>query len=137
MGFRKTGLMYSSNFLIHMQSSGAATVTCNGNYINPLMLEGDNNDDENRERGDPTVSMGSGRRKKRSTVKRTLTKRQDASPAEQEFSENRNLVSAVVLTASQLASHPMLTHLWIMLSIFNNFTDGGSLHNLPLGFSYL
>ena len=85
-----------------MQASGAATVMCNANYINPLLLKGDNNDDENQERGDPTVSMGSGRRKKRSTVKRTLTKRQDASPAGQKLSESRNLVSTPNTTANQL-----------------------------------
>ena len=57
------------------------------NYINPLGLEGDISGDQ--EGGaDPTVSMGSGRRKKRSTVKRALSKRQEVAQPEQELSEN-------------------------------------------------
>ena len=60
-------------------------------YINTLGLSGDIGGDQEGG-GDPTVSMGSGRRKKRSTMKRTLTKRQDVAPVEQEISENVTLV---------------------------------------------
>ena len=108
-------------------------MTCNSNYINPLMLEDDVNDNENQERGDPTVNMGSGRRKKRRTVKRTLIKRQDTSQAEQEMSENRNLVSAIILTASQsliLIYKPPRTDTSLRYAVHAyfleiNFTNGG------------
>ena len=68
---------------------------CSNQYINPLNLEGDFSDQGNEESGDPTVGMGTGRRKKRSTVKRTMrNKRQEAStPNEQGLSENITLVS--------------------------------------------
>ena len=45
---------------------------CSNQYINPLNLEGDFSDQGDEEGGDPTVDMGTGRRKKRSTVTRTL-----------------------------------------------------------------
>ena len=69
-------------------------MTCSNQYINPLGLGSDGNDsDEQEQGGDPTVGMGTGRRKKRSTVKRTLrNKRQEAS-TEQGMSENVTLVS--------------------------------------------
>ena len=78
-----------------MQSSGAATVTCDNQYINPLMLEDDvGNDPEGQEGGDPTVSMGSGRRRKRSTVKRTLRNKRQEAPSEQDLTELRSLVNS-------------------------------------------
>ena len=44
-------------------------------------------------REDPTVSMGSGRRKRRSTVKRILrNKRQDVPSTEQDLSQNITVV---------------------------------------------
>ena len=65
-------------------------MTCDGRYINPLGLIGDVGGDQ--EGG--TMSMGSGRRKRRSTIKRTLRKKrqEDVSPDEQNSSENRTLV---------------------------------------------
>ena len=67
---------------------------CQGNYINPLQLEGDRSDEQNeQEGGDPTVRMGTGRRKKRSTVKRTLRNRQQEKTTEQDVTESRVLVS--------------------------------------------
>ena len=74
-----------------MQSTGGATVMCQNNFVNPLQLEGDGSDLENQqEGGDPTVGMGTGRRKKRNTVKRTLrNKRQETSTE----TINRELVS--------------------------------------------
>ena len=67
---------------------------CNNEYINPLNLEGDLSDQGDQEGpgGDPTVSMGTGRRKKRSTVKRTLRNKRQEAPIEQQLSENRTLV---------------------------------------------
>ena len=69
-------------------------MTCSNQYINPLQLVGDSID-EGDEGGDATVGMGTGRRKKRRTVKRTLrNKRQEAlTPNEQGLSENVTLVS--------------------------------------------
>ena len=69
-------------------------MTCSNQYINPLQLVGDSID-EGDEGGDPTVGMGTGRRKKRSTVKRTLRNKPQESltPAEQGLSENVTLVS--------------------------------------------
>ena len=63
-------------------------------YINPLNLEGEFIDEGDEEGGDPTVGMGTGRRKKRTTVKRTLrNKRQESlMPTEQGISENVTLV---------------------------------------------
>ena len=76
------------------QSTDTASVTCTNQYINPreLVVESDLNSDEER---DPTVNMGNGRRKKRSTVKRTLrNKRQDVAPqVEKDMSENITYVS--------------------------------------------
>ena len=68
-------------------------MTCNPQYINPLGLVGDAGINiVGRE--DPTVSMGSGRRKKRSTVKRSLrNKRQNVLPTEQDLSQNITVVS--------------------------------------------
>ena len=64
-------------------------MTCNNQYINPLGLEGDAEvDDEQEQGGDPTVSMGIGRRKKRSTVKRMLRNKRQEVPTEQGLSEN-------------------------------------------------
>ena len=78
-----------------IQSTGAATVICNDKYINPLRLEGDLSDNqEGQEGGDPTVSMGSGRRRKRSTVKRTLRNKRQEAPAEQDLTEHRSLVNS-------------------------------------------
>ena len=78
-----------------MQSTGGATVVCQGNYINPLQLEGDGGDEENQqEGGDPTVGMGTGRRKKRSTVKRTLRNKRQETPTEQDLTEDRVWVSS-------------------------------------------
>ena len=78
-----------------MQSTGGATVVCQGNYINPLQLEGDGGDEENQqEGGDPTVGMGTGRRKKRSTVKRTLRNKRQETPTEQGLTEDRVWVSS-------------------------------------------
>ena len=76
------------------QSTGDASVTCTPQYINVLGLEGDITGDQEGG-GDPTVSMGNGgRRKKRSTIKRTLrTKRQEETAVDQEVSENITLVS--------------------------------------------
>ena len=74
-----------------MQSTGGATVMCQNNYVNPLQLEGDGSDVENQqEGGDPTVGMGTGRRKKRNTVKRTLRNKRQETPTE---TINRELVS--------------------------------------------
>ena len=74
-----------------MQSTGGATVMCQNNFVNPLQLEGDGSDLENQqEGGDPTVGMGTGRRKKRNTVKRTLRNKRQETPTE---TINRELVS--------------------------------------------
>ena len=76
------------------KKTGRATVVCQDNYINPLRLEGDGSDEENQqEGGDPTVGMGTGRRKKRSTVKRILRNKRQETPTEQGLSENITLVS--------------------------------------------
>ena len=58
-----------------------------------------NVNEENQEGIDPTTNTGGGgRRRKRSTVKRTLRKRQEITPtAQQDLSENRTLVSAIIL----------------------------------------
>ena len=77
------------------QSSGSASVTCSNEYINPLSLEGDFIDEGDEEGGDPTVGMGTGRRKKRSTVKRTLRNKRQEIPIEQGLSENITLVSSL------------------------------------------
>ena len=77
----------------NMQSltTGGTTVMCQNNYVNPLQLEGDGSDLENQqEGGDPTVGMGTGRRKKRNTVKRTLRNKRQETPTE---TINRELVS--------------------------------------------
>ena len=75
----------------NMQSTGGATVMCQNNFVNPLQLEGDGSDLENQqEGGDPTVGMGTGRRKKRNTVKRTLRNKRQETPTE---TINRELVS--------------------------------------------
>ena len=66
---------------------------CSNQYINPLNLEGDFSDQGDEEGGDPTVDMGTGRRKKRSTVKRTLRNKRQEAPTEQGLSENVTLVS--------------------------------------------
>ena len=68
---------------------------CNNKYINPLKLEGDSLSDnqEGQEGADPTVSMGSGRRRKRSTVKRTLRNKRQEATAEQDLTEHRSLVN--------------------------------------------
>ena len=78
-----------------MQSSGTATVICNGRYINPKSLEGDLNDNQDsQEGGDQTQPMGSRRRRKRSTIKRTLrNKRQDVAAPDKDLSENITFVS--------------------------------------------
>ena len=69
-------------------------MTCSNQYINALGLGGDADvDDEQEQGGDPTVSMGTGRRKKRSTVKRTLRNKRQEAPADQGLSENITLVS--------------------------------------------
>ena len=75
-----------------MQSTGGASVTCSSEFINPQNLAGDLGDQEG---GDPTVSMGTGRRKKRSTVKRTLRNKRQEAPTEQQISQNVTLVSIV------------------------------------------
>ena len=68
-------------------------MTCNTQYVNPLGLQGDiTGDREGQEGGDPTVSMGSGRRRKRSTVKRTLRNKRQEAPAEQQETQNITLV---------------------------------------------
>ena len=94
-----TSTVFSDSFIhllqllyINLQSTGAASVTCSPQYINPLGLEGDlGGNVEGRE--DPTVSMGSGRRKRRSTVKRILrNKRQDVPSTEQDLSQNITVV---------------------------------------------
>ena len=74
-----------------LQSTGAASVTCTPQYINPLGLEGDITGDQEGG-GDPTVSMGTGRRKKRSTIRITRRKRQEPMTEEVELSENVTLV---------------------------------------------
>ena len=74
-----------------IQSNGVVTVMCTNEYINPLGLTTD--EDRNDQEGDPTVSMGNGRRRKRSTVKRTLRKRQDAPSSDETVSQNITLVS--------------------------------------------
>ena len=75
------------------QSNGVATVMCTNEYINPRGLTTD--EDRNNQEGDPTVSMGNGRRRKRrSTVKRTLKKRQDVSSSDENVSQNVTLVSS-------------------------------------------
>ena len=76
-----------------MQSSGSAGVECTNEYINPLNLDGEFVAEGDEEGGDPTVDMGTGRRKKRSTVKRTLRNKRQETPIEQEVSENVTLVS--------------------------------------------
>ena len=76
--------------MYHLQATGGGSVTCTPDYINPLGLQGDISGDQ--EGGDPTVSMGTGRRKKRSTMKRVLSKRQEVTVAEEELSENVTLV---------------------------------------------
>ena len=78
-----------------MQSSGTATVICDGRYINPKSLEGDLNDNQDsQESGDQTQPMGSRRRRKRSTIKRTLrNKRQDVGAPTKDLSENITFVS--------------------------------------------
>ena len=91
------------------KKTGRATVVCQDKYINPLRLEGDGSDEENQqEGGDPTVGMGTGRRKKRSTVKRTLRNKRQETPTEQGLSENVTLVSNlhkdVALMKKKLAS---------------------------------
>ena len=70
-------------------------MTCSNEYINPLSLEGDFIDEGDEEGGDPTVGMGTGRRKKRSTVKRTLRNKRQEIPTEQGLSENITLVSSL------------------------------------------
>lgn len=65
---------------------------CTNEYINPRGLTTD--EDRNNQEGDPTVSMGNGRRKRRSTVKRTLKKRQDVSSSDENVSQNVTLVSS-------------------------------------------
>ena len=83
-------------YSICTQSTGGATVICHDNYINPMKLGGDESDDQNQqEGGDPTVSMGTGRRKKRSTVKRTLRNKRQEAPTEQDLTEDRVLVSTI------------------------------------------
>ena len=83
-------------------------MTCNPQYINPLGLEGDAGINiEGRE--DPTVSMGSGRRKKRSTVKRTLrNKRQNEVPTEQDLSQNITVVSLAIAACQYV----FMLHIW-------------------------
>ena len=77
-----------------MQSTGGATVVCEDIFINPKQLEGDGSDEQNQqEGGDPTVSIGTGRRKKRNTVKRTLRNKRQQTPTEQDLTEDRVLVS--------------------------------------------
>ena len=71
-------------------------MTCSNEYINPLNLEGDFIDEGDEEGGDPTADMGIGRRKKRSTVKRTLRNKRQEIPIEQGLSENVTLVSNLV-----------------------------------------
>ena len=74
------------------QSKGVVTVMCTNEYINPLGLTTD--EVRNDQEGDPTVSMGNGRRRKRrSTVKRTLRKRQDVPSSDEAVSQNITLVS--------------------------------------------
>ena len=78
------------------QSSGAATVICSERYVNPLGLESDlgvGDDDQEGQERDPTVSMGSGRRRKRSIVKRTLRNKRQEATAEHQLTENKTLVS--------------------------------------------
>ena len=74
-------------------------MTCNNRYINPLDLEIDEDRTFEQEiGGDPTTEMGTGRRRKRSTVKRALrNKRQDSAPSEQGLSENVTLVSRATM----------------------------------------
>ena len=81
--------------LFHVQSTGGATVVCQDNFINPKQLDGDGSDEEQnqQEGGDPTVSIGTGRRKKRNTVKRTLRNKRQETPTEQDLTEDRVLVS--------------------------------------------
>ena len=66
---------------------------CTNEYINPLNLEGEFIAEGDEEGGDPTVTMGTGRRKRRSTVKRTLRNKRQETPTEQGLSENITLVS--------------------------------------------
>ena len=82
-------------FLFQMQSTGGATVDCQNNFINPKELDGDGSDEEQnqQEGGDPTVSIGTGRRKKRNTVKRILRNKRQETPTEQDLTEDRVLVS--------------------------------------------
>ena len=79
--------------MVSMQSNGRASVTCTPEYINPEGLTVDVGGDQEGG-GDPTVSMGSGRRKRRSTIRRTLrNKRQEVvAPTDQELSQNVTLV---------------------------------------------
>ena len=71
-------------------------MVCHDNYINPLPLEGDGSDEQSQqEGGDPTVGMGTGRRKKRSTVKRILRNKRQEAPTELGLSENVTLVSSL------------------------------------------
>ena len=77
-------------------------MTCKSSYINPLKLK---DDGEVQESIDPTMNMGSGRRRKRSTtVKRKLRKRQEVTP---DLSENRTLVTNLIITTQ----FPITTHM--------------------------
>ena len=80
---------------IIVQSTQTASVSCTTEYINPLHLQDDTGGEQ--EGVDPTVGMGSGRRKRSSTVKRTLTKRQDNVAAKRELSDNVVLVSTATI----------------------------------------
>lgn len=81
---------------MYAQFTRGATAVCSNEYINPSQLQGDESDEGNQqEGGDPTVGIGTGRRKRRNTIKRTLrNKRQEASPSEQGLTEDRILVGA-------------------------------------------
>ena len=81
---------------------------CTNEYINPLGLTTD--EVRNDQEGDPTVSMGNGRRRKRrSTVKRTLRKRQDVPSSDEAVSQNITLVSVrgycMMMQISQLHNY--------------------------------
>ena len=81
------------NVHAHLQSSRGDVMTCNERYINPLNLALDSNNQGVGEGSDPTVGIGSRRRKKRSTVKRTLRNKRQEPQVQQGLSENVTLVS--------------------------------------------
>ena len=71
---------------------GDASVTCTRHYINPLGLEGVVT--EVQESVGSRSDMDSTKRRKRSTMKKRISKRQDITLAQKELSESVTLVRA-------------------------------------------